>query len=219
MSDSLAVGLLLAFSGGFMDAYTYVFRGGVFANAQTGNIILMGIHLMEGSISASARYLIPILSFALGVFAAQAMRLGFRRRRRLHWRQACLAVEMAVMLAVGFMGQGANLAANSLVSLACGIQVQSFQKVRGNAIATTMCIGNLRTATELLARGMRGRDRALFGRSGFYYGMILTFALGAVAGKLAVVPFGQRAIWVCAALLLAAFAVMLAEEEREERAR
>ncbi len=214
MSDSLAVGLLLAFSGGFMDAYTYVFRGGVFANAQTGNIILMGIHLLEGSFSASARYLIPILSFAVGVFAAQAMRLGFRRRRRLHWRQACLAVEIMVMLAVGFMGQGMNLAANSLISLACGIQVQSFQKVRGNAIATTMCIGNLRTATELLARGLKGRDWALFGRSGFYYGVILTFALGAVTGKYAVAPLGQRAIWACALMLLAAFLAMLAEEER-----
>jgi uncharacterized membrane protein YoaK (UPF0700 family) len=215
MSESLAVGLILAFSGGLMDAYTYVFRGGVFANAQTGNIILMGIHALEGSFSESARYLTPILSFALGVLLAQGMRLGFPGRRRFHWRQACLAIEMAVMVLVGFMGQNLNLIANSLVSLACGIQVQSFQKVRGRAIATTMCIGNLRTATEHLANAVKGRDRALFGASGFYYGMILVFALGAVFGKWLVGPFGARAIWASAALLFVAFAIMFIEEKQE----
>ena len=39
MSESLAIGLLLALTGGFLDAYTYVARGRVFANAQTGNIL------------------------------------------------------------------------------------------------------------------------------------------------------------------------------------
>ena len=215
MSQSLAVGLILAFSGGLMDAYTYIFRGGVFANAQTGNIILMGIHALEGSFSESIRYLSPILSFALGVFLAQAMRLGFPGRRRFHWRQACVLIEMSVMLLVGFMGQDMNLVANSLVSLACGIQVQSFQKVRGRAIATTMCIGNLRTATEYLANAVKGRDGALLRASGFYYGMILVFALGAAAGKWLVGPLGARAIWTSAALLLAALLIMFIEEKQE----
>ena len=107
-----------------------------------------------------------------------------------------------------------NLLANSLISLACGIQVQSFQKVRGRAIATTMCIGNLRTATEHLANAVRGRDGALLRASGFYYGMILVFALGAAAGKRLVGPLGARAIWTSAALLLAAFLIMFVEEKQ-----
>lgn len=41
--EQLAVGLALAFAGGFFDAYTYLTRGGVFANAQTGNIVLMSL--------------------------------------------------------------------------------------------------------------------------------------------------------------------------------
>ena len=39
MSSSLSVGFLLALAGGFMDAYSYMARGKVFANAQTGNIL------------------------------------------------------------------------------------------------------------------------------------------------------------------------------------
>ena len=45
MSDSVEVAAFLAFSGGVMDAYSYLVRGGVFANAQTGNLLLFGINL------------------------------------------------------------------------------------------------------------------------------------------------------------------------------
>ena len=48
MSDSFRIGAMLAVVGGFLDAYTYLARGQVFANAQTGNIVLLGVHLSEG---------------------------------------------------------------------------------------------------------------------------------------------------------------------------
>ena len=40
MSETLRLGIILALSGGFMDAYSYLERGNVFANAQTGNLLL-----------------------------------------------------------------------------------------------------------------------------------------------------------------------------------
>ena len=45
ISESIELGILLALSGGFMDAYSYIGRGEVFANAQTGNMLLLGVHL------------------------------------------------------------------------------------------------------------------------------------------------------------------------------
>lgn len=45
MSEALPTGIFLTLSGGFQDAYTYFCRGKVFANAQTGNIIMMGHNL------------------------------------------------------------------------------------------------------------------------------------------------------------------------------
>ena len=44
MSEAMIVSAFLAFSGGFQDAYTYIVRDHVFANAQTGNIVLMSTH-------------------------------------------------------------------------------------------------------------------------------------------------------------------------------
>ena len=48
MSESLPVGLLLALAGGILDSYTYLNRGQVFATAETGNLVLLGIHLAQG---------------------------------------------------------------------------------------------------------------------------------------------------------------------------
>ena len=40
MSESLLTASFIILSGGLQDAYTYLCRGKVFANAQTGNIVL-----------------------------------------------------------------------------------------------------------------------------------------------------------------------------------
>ena len=45
MSESIRLGMLLAASGGFMDAYSYLVRDRVFAKARTGNILLFGVNL------------------------------------------------------------------------------------------------------------------------------------------------------------------------------
>ncbi|HEV3423197.1 MAG TPA: YoaK family protein, partial [Paraburkholderia sp.] len=47
-SRSRGVAVLLTLSGGFLDAYTYVGHGGVFANTMTGNVALLGIHIAAG---------------------------------------------------------------------------------------------------------------------------------------------------------------------------
>ena len=138
MSSSLAVGILLALAGGFMDAYSYMARGHVFANAQTGNILLFAVAISEGRPADSLRYLLPVVSFALGIALAAAMRTRFGHMSRLHWRQLTLLVEILILFGVSFFPAGQHLGANSLTSLACGIQVQAFRKIEGNGIATTI---------------------------------------------------------------------------------
>jgi uncharacterized membrane protein YoaK (UPF0700 family) len=214
MSESIPVGMLLAFSGGYMDAYTYLFRDKVFANAQTGNIILFGVNLTSGNFEHAVQYLFPILSFMAGVFIAQLMRLRFQHSRKLHWRQLTVLVEIIIMVTVCFLSTSVNLLANSLISFACGVQVQSFRKIHGNSLATTMCIGNLRTATDLLCSFFYTKEKYLLHKSMFYYGAILTFTVGAVAGKYGIGLLGQGAISVSAVLLLIVFAIMFAETQK-----
>ena len=93
-SESLANGLLLAFAGGMMDAYTYLCRGQVFANAETGNLVLLGIQLAQRNWGRALYYLWPIMSFALGVLLTEWLRSHFTPLPGLpHWRQLVLVVE------------------------------------------------------------------------------------------------------------------------------
>lgn len=59
MSESLPVGLLLALAGGILDSYTYLNRGQVFATAETGNLVLLGIHLAQGELGRVLSCLFP----------------------------------------------------------------------------------------------------------------------------------------------------------------
>lgn len=213
MSESLLLAIFLTLAGGFQDAYSYNCRGHVFANAQTGNIVLLGQNLAQGNLQNAAHYLMPLLAFILGVYVTGWVRHRCREYERIHWRQIVLAVEIVLLTAVGFMPQSFNMAANVLMSFACAMQVESFRKFRGLPCATTMCIGNMRNATELMCRYHITKDRELRSKSLHYYFVILVFAAGAAAGALVTSRTGERAIWIAAASLMAGFVLMFIKEE------
>ena len=72
--ESLIVGIMLALSGGFLDTYTYTLRGGVFANAQTGNLVLMAVKLADFDFLSALYYFIPVTAFFLGVLLSGGCR-------------------------------------------------------------------------------------------------------------------------------------------------
>lgn len=208
MSDSYLVAALLSLTGGFQDAYTYICRGGVFANAQTGNIVLAGQALASGFWLQSLEYLVPIAAFIGGVYLAQVVRMRFRYNRKLHWRQIILLLEIAILFIVGLLPVGFNVTANVLVSFTCALQVDSFRTIHGNTYATTMCIGNLRTATDLLYSYEVTKDPVYRRRSMKYYFLILVFLLGAALGGIAIELAGLQAIWFCCVAMLLSFVTM-----------
>jgi uncharacterized membrane protein YoaK (UPF0700 family) len=94
-------GLLLAGVGGFLDAYTFVGYGGVFANAQTGNIVLLGVDAQAGHWQEALLHIPPIVAFMLGVALAETLaQPAVRRivRRPTRW---VLIAEIVVLAAVG----------------------------------------------------------------------------------------------------------------------
>ena len=75
MSDAFRTALFVILSGGFQDAYTYCCRGGVFANAQTGNIVLLSSSLFAGEWSTAFKYFIPVVSFLIGTAVAEEIHM------------------------------------------------------------------------------------------------------------------------------------------------
>ena len=215
ISETLHLGMLLAAVGGFLDAYTYLSRGKVFANAQTGNLVLLGIRAFEGDWQTALHYVVPVCAFVLGVVLAESIRFRRDRFMTLHWRQLVLIQEIAFLLIVGFLPHSVDPLANALVSFVCAMQVHTFHKVHGHAYASTMCIGNLRCASEALSEYLHSHDRRSFEAARTYFGVILVFAAGAGLGSFVTEAADIRAIWVCCGLLLVSFALMFVRDERE----
>lgn len=211
MSEAFCNSLFLALSGGFQDAYTYNSRGKVFSNAQTGNVVLMSQHFMEGRWQEVIRYLLPLLAFAVGVFIAERIQYRHRYAKRLHWRQGILLAEIAILFIVGFMPEKWNLPATIMVSFACAMQVQTFRKVGGYSYASTMCIGNLRSGTAALSVWCREKKPEQLEQALYYFGIIFFFAIGAGIGGILSIRFGLHIIWVSCVFLLISFSLMFVE--------
>ena len=214
ISESVEIGIVLALAGGFMDAYSYICRGEVFANAQTGNILLFGVNLSSGNFKEALQYALPVGAFALGIILSELVRNRIKSVSLLHWRQISTAFEIAILFSVAFFSQKYNLPANCLTSLACGIQVESFRKIHGNGIATTMCIGNLRSAMESISDYCFNKNRKSLRKGFLYLSVILFFVLGAVAGNFFVKLIGERAIFICCIILLIAFFIMFIDRDK-----
>lgn len=209
--ESFVVAALLTAAGGFLDAYTFCCRDHVFANAQTGNIVHVGIAVAMRDYEHLIRYLIPILAFSSGVFLAMAIRDHYGEKNPSAWRQRVLFVEMVVAGIVSIIPTATvpNILANVLVSFLCALQAESFRKVGGKVFASTMCTGNLRSGTEHLYHAITTKDSKFRKNARQYFGIILTFIMGAAIGVCTSALFGEKAILVTEIPLIGALCFLV----------
>lgn len=217
MSQSYIVGLLLAFAGGYLDVYTYVCRGGVFANAQTGNMVLLAINAAESDFGKVFKYLLPILAFMMGILVTELVKSRYRYNTAIHWRQIVIALEFIVLLIISFVPSGAqDDLVNIAVAFVCSMQVESFRKFEGkSAYATTMCTGNLRSATEHLFFSGLNKNKEERNTSLKYYGIIAIFIVGAFVSMKVSQSVGEKSILVACFLLFIVFSMMYIPSEQQ----
>lgn len=215
ISQSIKFGIILSMIGGFLDAYTYVFRGGVFANSQTGNIVLMGISFANSEYSAMLRYLIPIFAYILGVVLVEWLRYKYRNSDNhiLHnWKQLILSFEMLIILICMICPQGKlDVMVTVFVSFICALQSQTFRKLHGSSYVTTTCTGNIRTGISQLFVGINNKDKNNTMKGLMYFVIVGFFVLGVLIGVFFTHYFGQWSLFVVFALLSFAYALMFNE--------
>jgi len=206
-SEKLTVGLLLALVGGFLDTYSYLVRSNVFANAQTGNMVLFGVNIINKDYNKSLHYLIPILAYFIGIIIAEFIRIKFERKN--NWRQLVILVELIVLIVVAFIPNGDyNYIANILISFICALQVQTFTKVHGLAFASTMCTGNLIKSANAFTNFVETKNKQSLINFKKYLLIISVFILGSIIGCLLTNIFGVRSILICPIILFAVIKII-----------
>lgn len=209
MSESLRLGVLLAIVGGFLEAYTFFCRGGVFANCQTGNLVMFALSAADGNGADMILYLIPVIAFIVGIFLAEWVKQIFRLYEKLHWRQIIILFEIFCLAVTAFIPEGnLDVIVTTVIAFVCSMQVESFRKVRGNAFATTMCTGNLRSASENLYHWIAGGDKEAKKKGQHYLTIVGSFMIGAVVGAALTHIFAEKAVLFCCIILFVTFMLM-----------
>ncbi len=196
---------LLAACGGFLDAFTYLGHGHVFANAMTGNVVLLGVDAATGRWGESFDHLRPILAFLFGVAVAQSFRLPPFQRWIPEAPIAALSLEIVSLLAGGWLPKG--VAGTPLVlgiSFVAALQSSTFRKAAGFNYNSTMTTGNLRIFGEAVFQSVFHSGGAdAFEKARTFGAICLAFLAGAILGGVCTAALDNRALWVVDALLAA----------------
>ena len=217
VSESVPFCMLLAIVGGFLDAYTFVGRGGVFCNAQTGNIVLLGVYLSAGRWQSALKHVPPVIAFIVGVFLAETIKRNNSPIHYLGWKRIILIFETIILFIIGFIPSSApDVIVTATVSLVASIQVSSFRKLVDSQFNTTMSTGNLRSASQALYLAITQKDTDAAIRSIRYFIIIFSFFSGALTGGIITSLFGIRAIWSTIVLLIFAVVFMDIKEHKNE---
>jgi uncharacterized membrane protein YoaK (UPF0700 family) len=206
ISGLLVIACVFAMAGGYMDAYSYLAHGHVFANAQTGNVVLFSVFASGGQWAQAARHLPPIAAFALGVAAAKllgvwAQKWAFRATLIC---QAFELVTLAVLAVVGARLPDACVV--PMISFVAAIQFTSFRSIGPWSFNSAMITANLREAISGLVLQVAGREVTENRYKAIALSLIsLFFLLGALCGGSYTRLEEKHALGPCVAIVAAGF--------------
>ncbi|WP_260735678.1 YoaK family protein [Tunturiibacter lichenicola] len=196
--NALPDAMLLATTGGLLDAFIFLNHGHVFANAMTGNVVFLGIALIGRDWKEIVPHLVPICGFIVGVAASKRARSHLQERPLL---LLGLSFEIVVLFALGWLPIDApHMVFAATTAIVGAFQVASYRHVEGFGYNSTFITGNLRDTVEgfydAITPGVtpevrdKGRAKALD------LGLIcLCFLAGAVIGAWAAPRFANHTLW------------------------
>ena len=189
---------------GFWGAYTYLLRGNVFCNAQTGNVVLMGLALGSAEWAKAGYYLVPISAYILGAFVSELM-----------------LIEMIAVLGLGFLPETAPVQiCQVVINFVASMQYNTFRQAEGVPVATTFATNHIRQIGVGLAKELRHRhsaDKSHRRKLARHCGMLFFFILGAVTGTVFCHLLVVRAIWLTMIPLGIIFLTLLHADRTTEK--
>lgn len=196
--ETVEIVLLLAFAGGYIDAYTWIIHG-VMANAQTANLIFIWVYATAGNWAKAFHFVPPMLAFAVGIVIAAWLRRAAGERASA----ISTLIEILLLIAIGILHNRLPDIAGTLgISLVAAMQTAIFTKVEGVVCSTVMITGNMRQAIENIFAAASGGAPGTLRRSGIFVGLCAVFGLGAAVEAFATIGVPDLALGVPVIVLL-----------------
>ena len=204
--------------GGFLGAFTYTIRGGVFCNAQTANFVLFAMALGDAQWSRALYFLIPMSAYFLGALLSEAAMSSPRWTMPVRWETVLVLVEMVLVVILGLLPESAPYQISQVViNFMCSMQYNTFRIAQGVPMATTFCTNHVRQVGIHLYHFLSKKDSPFLRRSLKHLGMLAMFVLGGVIGVFCCNAFAGRAIWFAALPMLFLFIDLLRADLTTEK--
>lgn len=205
--ESRRITFLLTCVGGFLELYSYLLKGKVFATAITGNLVLMVYNMKNFSFYNIEKYLLPIIAFCFAVAMVELIRQNFENKFNMNWRIYVLVFEIIALLILSMIKS--NIISTSIIAFVSAIQIQSFRKVYGNLYMSTICTGNIRSFIDALVN-KRYEEASTYGV------VILGFLVGIIIGDFSIILLNDNAIYICIVLLFVVLYILIKKGNKNE---
>lgn len=212
---------LLTVAAGMMGLYTYNLRGGVFCNAQTGNIVKMAASLGNGEFGECMYYLIPFIAYILGTVISEILPEKVKLTKFIRWDTLLVGIEIVVLFMIGFMPfTWPDQIVQVIINFLCAMQFNTFRQAEGVPMATTFVTNHVRQVGISIARIIRHHEQEAEARVKMmkHVKIILAFFAGGAIVTALSSYLQERTIWLAIIPLSACFAVMLESDLVYERA-
>lgn len=126
---------------GFLDAYTFITQDGLFASAQTGNMVVLGAKLFEGDFMEALVHIF-FVGFAVGAFIAQGV---IERFKEYGWEKyrIYLFLQMVFLLIIAIIQKNIGPSViGFLLGLLAGYELTVFRKIKSTNINNGIMTGN-----------------------------------------------------------------------------
>ena len=178
---------------------------------------LLALGITNGNYKNALMAAIQILFFVIGVLVTEGIR-DFSSRRYNGYDKAeklILIIEAIVLFIIGFVPKSVpDIFVTSTIAFVSSVQISSFRRLVDSPYSTTMCTGNLRTASQSAYLALVKKDTEASTRTIRYSLIILAFLIGAAIGGGLTFFIGVKSIWLCSLLLVLSKIIYTIDEHR-----
>lgn len=192
--------LLLTFSGGFIDAFTYIKCGRTMAAAQTGNIIFLSAALANHNFLGVVDRLGSLIAFIVGLAMVSILHAHLKTD---YWRVVCLLPILLVGAIIGFLPDSfPDYLMVPAVSFGLAMQSAAFSKIEGLGYNSVFTSGSVKKAAVAWSEYYFHHDRSQHSAAFSYLMIVICFTLGAIISAQLLPFFRMKTIWIATFLIL-----------------
>ncbi|MCL2858545.1 MAG: YoaK family protein [Streptococcaceae bacterium] len=216
LKEKLRIAMLLAINSGFIDGYTYFHFSERFAGMQTGNLIQAGINLANGKIQLALGFALPILFFIVGIGFKIAYSHFLKMEEEV---QHFILIQglgvLAITLLHAFVITLTPPIYIGLLSFFMAIQADTFTNTHGLAYNSVFGTGNIRSFSTNLMQFFLTKDKEKLSHASIYFGLILSFFVGAVFSTLLLNVFGTWTLLGSCFILLIVYLIFVFSKNKK----